>query len=226
MTSKFVIPSLLALCLTAGCTTKFIADFEADSAGSAPDTMPAGAPDDQLFVLPNGGSITVSSSGALTGSKSLRMTGPAPAGGTGPNTFMYAETLNDPNQRVYASWTGLLTSNAGARVFFFTGHFSAMVEIEMRNGTIRVNDEVVGEYTPGQQHNIFVNANPADDTYGVTFIEPGNTVTDTGTVLNASFFPKSNIGLTMQLISASSSGSYRVDTVRMSERNPSASPSG
>ncbi len=223
---RVLAPSVLALFLTAGCTTKFIADFEADTAGAAPDTMPAGAPDDQLFVLENRGTISVTSSGALTGSKSLRMSGPAPASGAGPNTFMYAETLNNPNQRVYASWTGLLSSSAGARIFFFTGHFSSMVEIEMRGGVVFVNGQSIGSYTPGQQHNIFVNANPGDDSYGVTFIEPGNTLTDAGTVLNASFFPQSNIGLTMQLISASSSGSYRVDTVRMSERNPAATPSG
>ena len=101
-----------------------------------------------------------------------------------------------------------------------------MVEVELRNGSIRVNDEVVGSYSSGLQHFIFLNANPATDTYNMTFIEQGNTVTDSGNVLNASFFPQSNIGLTMQLISAGSSGSYRVDTVRMSERDGEDMPSG
>ena len=215
--------SLAALALSA-CTARFIDDFEADTAGAPPLVAPAGAPNDQVFILDGTGAIRVSNSAPIAGAQSLNIGGPGSSGAGAPNLFMYAEPLSDPSQRVYAHWTGRMSDGAGARIFFWTGHFSTMVAIVLENGQIIVDGNQVGTYTPGQEHTIFVNADPATDQYQVTAtgaVSAG--INAIGTVDNPAFFPQGNIGLTMQLIRGGHAHSYKIDTVRMSERNPPAS---
>lgn len=220
MTRHIILAALVAVA-AGGCTSRFIADFEADTAGALPDTHPAGAPDDQIFVLEGGGDIAVSNAAPLVGSQSLRIGGPGSDGANAPNAFMYAEEINDPSQRVYASWRGRLDPGAAARIFFWSGHFNTIVEIVLEDGEIRVAGDEIGSYTPGQPHTILINANPATDQFGMSAFGGVSAGTSaSGPVANPAAFPDDNIGLTFQLIGGGSGAAYRVDTVRMSERRP------
>lgn len=218
----FALP-VLAVVLTA-CTTRFQDNFEADTIGALPATMPDGTPDDQLSVLDLTNNTLVTGTSPITGAKSLRIGGNS--SGFTPNVFMYAEPLNDPSQSVYAQWQGRISSGGHARFFFFTGHFSNMVEVELTDGVILVNDDQVGTYTAGERHLILLRASPSDDSFGFSFFADSGDHSTTGTVLNASFFPQSNIGLTAQLVSPNTSDSYVMDSVGMSERNPPDDASG
>lgn len=215
---RLLTPLVIAVTL-AGCTTRFLDDFEADAVGAPPLTAPAGAPDDQVFILDGTGSIRVSSTSPIQGTKSLRMRGPAMDNASAPVTFMYAEQLANPSQPVYALWSGRLSSGASARVFFWTGHFSAMIRVELRNGEVRANDALVGSYTPNQTHSILLRATPSGDSFGISVTGAGSG-SATGTVLNPGDFPQGNIGLSMHLTGANADGSYVIDSVSMSERNP------
>jgi hypothetical protein len=219
ITLKNVLFSALTLAVAGGCTTKFAADFEADTAGALPLEMPAGPPDDRIYILPSAGSVTVSNSSPLAGTKSLRFRGPV-SGSSWATALMYAETLNNPDQRVYGSFAGRMDGGGSLRLFFFTGHFSTMVTFILRDGQIIVNDEVIGDYEEGERHTVLMNANPADDSYSLSFVAPSGNHTASGTVANPGVFPRSNIGFQVQLFEGGSAASYRMDTIRMSERRP------
>ncbi len=227
MARSLLLASLATLVVLPACTTRFTDTFEADTAGAAPLIEPAGTPDDRVYILDGSGSVRVTNSGPIAGAKSLRMQGPAGDNASAPNTFMYAESLQDPSQDVYALWSGRLSSRAAARVFFFTGHFSSMVTVELRNGTVRANGNAIGTYTPGQTHSILLRASPSNDSFGISVFGPGGSGSGTGAVGNAATFPQGNIGLTFQLIGGGSGQSYVIDDVSMSERNPPEdAPSG
>ncbi len=213
----------LLLLLSSACTTRFIADFEADTAGSLPDPMPDGSPDDQIFVLDFGsGDISVSNSDPITGTKSLRLTGPATDDDIGNKVaFMYAEEISSNDKRLYASWAGRSTSGASTIVRFWSGHFQTLVEIEFEQGNIKVFDNTIGTYTANQVHSVFVNVDPTTDMYQVSVIGGVSSGSDTsGSIPDSGALPTGNIGLSFNLYGGGSADSYVLDTVRMSERKP------
>ncbi|HKK18890.1 MAG TPA: hypothetical protein VJ952_09455 [Opitutales bacterium] len=211
--------AILATALSA-CTTRFSDDFEADPLGSPPLVEPAGLPDDRVYILDGTGEIRITGSGPINGAQSLRIAGPSDGGASAPNTFMYAETLSDSNQPVYAAWTGRFSGDAAARVFLWTGHYSTMVELVFSDGQVAVNGEEIGTFEPGAEYTVLIRATPSNDSYGVSVLGAGVSGSTTGTVLNPSVFPQSNIGMTFQLIGGGASDSYVIDAVRMSERKP------
>lgn len=219
---SFVLLSLFAV----GCTARFVADFEADSAGALPDTMPAGAPDDQIYVLNFGsGNIAVSSTSALDGMQSLRLSGPAASNpnGTGNKVvYMYAEEITSTDQRLYANWSGRITTGAGVVVRFFSGHFATLVELKFEGGDIKVAGNTIGTYRSNRVHSVFMNVDPTTDTYHVSVVGGvSNGATASGSIPNAGDLPTGNIGLSFNLTQGGSGAAYTVDTIRMSERNPS-----
>lgn len=222
MKPSSILLSLLIL-LTTGCTTRFIADFEADTAGGLPDTMPDGAPDDQIFVLDFGsGDISVSNSGPIAGTKSLRLIGPATDDDIGNKVaYMYAEAISSNDKRLYASWAGRSTAGASTIVRFWSGHFKTLVEIEFEQGNIKVFGNTIGTYTTNQVHNVFINVDPNTDTYQVSVVGGVSNGSDTsGSIPDSDDLPTGNIGLSFNLYGGGSGDSYVLDTVRMSERKP------
>ena len=210
-----VLPLVL---LAAGCTTRFTDDFEADTAGALPQVQPAGTPDDRIQVLDVNGNTVVTSTNPIDGTKSLRIGGASSS--SRPIVVMYAEALTDTAEPVFAAWSGRLTSGAGARIFFFTERFRSIVDIQLGGGTIRVNGRRVGTYRANEEHVIMLRATPSDDSFGFSFFAPSGNHSTSGTVLNSSIFPSSNIGLQVQLPTGGASESYTMDSIVMSERRP------
>lgn len=222
MKTSSILLSLLIL-LSSACTTRFIADFEADTAGGLPDTMPDGAPDDQIFVLDFGsGDISVSNSSPITGAQSLRLAGPASDDDIGNKVaFMYAEEISNDDKRLYASWSGRSTSGASTIVRFWSGHFNTLIEIEFEQGNIKVFDNTIGTYTANAVHTVFLNVDPITDMYEVSIIGAVSSGSDaSGSIPDAAALPTGNIGLSFNLYGGGSGDSYVLDTVRMSERKP------
>jgi len=227
MRNYSLLVTIIFTCMIAiGCTTRFIADFEADTADALPDTMPAGSPDDQIYVLNFGsGNVAVSSSSAIDGTQSLRISGPSVAGNDGVGNklvYMYAQEITSTDQRLYANWAGRITSGAGVVIRFFSGHFATLVELKFEDGNIKVAGNSIGTYRANQAHSILVNVDPNTDTYNVSVLGAvSNGATASGSIPNPSALPTGNIGLSFNLTAGGSGDSYIIDTVRMSERDPS-----
>jgi hypothetical protein len=226
MRNYFII-SLLLFCIVAtGCAARFIADFEADTAGALPDTMPAGTPDDQIYVLNIGsGNIVVSSTSSIDGMQSLRINGPtvsAPSGIGNKVVYMYAEEITSTDQRLYANWSGRITTNTGVVVRFFAGHFATLVELTFEDGNISVAGNTIGTYSANGVHSVLLNVDPNTDTYHVSVVGAVSSgAVASGPIPNPGDLPTGNIGLSFNLIQGGTSAAYTIDTVRMSERNPS-----
>ena len=211
--------------LISGCTTRFNADFEADTAGLLPDPNPAGPPDDRIFVLDFeslDGTVEVSPSGSIDGDQSLRLSGPTASEESGNKVvFMYAERITSSDQRLYAFWAGRITSNASTKIRFFAGHFSTLVELEFSGGSILVEGRTIGTYTANRKHNVLLNVNPITKTYDVSVVGAvSGGASATGSIPNPSDLPTESIGLSFILTSGSASDSYTIDSVHMSERTP------
>ena len=219
---SLIIVTLFLVSLS-GCTARFIADFEADTAGNLPDTAPDGAPTDQISVLNIGsGNIAVIASNPIDDSQSLRLSGPASADSvSNKSVYMYAEAITSNDKRLYASWNGRVNSGAGVVIRFFSGHFATLVELTFESGNIIVAGGVIGTYSSNQVHSVFINVDPVTDAYSVSVLGEGSpSVVASGTIPNPSDLPTGNIGLSFNLISGGSTASYTIDRVRMSERNP------
>lgn len=219
---KILSAALVASVLTlAGCKDRFEADFEADAVGAAPAQYPASSADDEIFVLETGrGSARVTNSAPLSGSKSLRINGPGSVFSSdlyGATVYMYAEPL-EYNETVYASWLGKLSAGAGASVMLTKGHFQPMVEVELRNNQFIVNGSVAGSYTAGQEHLVLITVG-RNGRFSASISGTGAT----GSVSNQpllSTFNSTSLQLIAQLLGGSSSSSYMMDDIGISEDEP------
>ncbi|MEO0915201.1 MAG: hypothetical protein AAFY59_19805, partial [Pseudomonadota bacterium] len=108
----YLVPVLCTSLALSACTTRFSADFEADTAGAAPDERPAGRPDDRITFLPLSGppQISVTNTDPLAGAQSLALRGPVAA-----QAFLLSEPLQDVNEEVTATWVGRLDAGAAVR---------------------------------------------------------------------------------------------------------------
>jgi len=225
---------LLAALLSACGSTLFRSNYDIDALGVRPPETPVGDPVGDVFYMSAPMDVAspalVVTDAAFTG-RALRYRNNDVADWYRYIGFMSRE-ITPASENYWAIWRGrpdLPDAASALDIWFGNSHFLPMLSMRLDNGQVRLRTsdspltyETIGSYVPGQLHTVLMRVNKLTSRYSVSIISSGGSVNSgSRPVLNASALSTLRPTVYMWYSeSVSSSGSYTLDDIRITESCP------
>ncbi|MCW5557548.1 MAG: hypothetical protein KIT22_06935 [Verrucomicrobiae bacterium] len=211
-----------------GCCSSpiFRANFDADTVGALPNSNPPGNPvGDTIWSTASGDPALLSVvNDPVFSSRSVRFAN------TGP-LIRYVGFIpidaSSSAEKIFAYWAGVMGSaSAPLDIWLGDTHFATIGGIRFESGNVRVRTaagyDTIGSYTPGVSHVVVLTFNRSAGTFGVSFLQGGNSSSSTDLpLITPSAAGTIRPTLYMAYLGGgSASAQYVADDIVISERQP------